>query len=206
MIKKWCLLATALAFPLLMATNAPAYLAPFQLTDSNFDLSGPYAQLDISGSGNVATVTATSLNGYYFIDTSALSLNVNAPGSFSVEITGYKTLNGETVTFTPTLGPGQGGLGLYGKYNLTISERSASILVNDITFILTRNSGIWSSAADVLTLNNKNYLAAAHVKQLGGLGGFAAGDGTTAVPIPATAWLLGAGLLGLVVIRRRMKR
>jgi hypothetical protein len=32
-------------------------------------------------------------------------------------------------------------------------------------------------------------------------------EGTpTAVPIPAAAWLLGSGLLGLVAIRRRMKK
>ena len=28
----------------------------------------------------------------------------------------------------------------------------------------------------------------------------------SAVPIPAAAWLLGSGLLGLVAIRRRMKK
>jgi hypothetical protein len=31
-------------------------------------------------------------------------------------------------------------------------------------------------------------------------------QGTSAVPIPAAAWLLGSGLLGLVAIRRRMKK
>jgi hypothetical protein len=31
-------------------------------------------------------------------------------------------------------------------------------------------------------------------------------NGTTAVPIPAAAWLLGSGLIGLVAIRRRMKK
>ena len=39
-------------------------------------------------------------------------------------------------------------------------------------------------------------------------GGFGAGlqDFIVPAPIPAAVWLLGSGLIGLVVIRRRMKK
>jgi len=42
----------------------------------------------------------------------------------------------------------------------------------------------------------------AHVQGIAGLPGISEGSGWAAVPIPPTVWLLGAGLLGLVAIRR----
>jgi len=49
--------------------------------------------------------------------------------------------------------------------------------------------------------------AAAHIQSIGSESAWVTtGTSTTNTPIPAAAWLLGSGLLGLVAIRRRMKK
>ena len=94
MRKKCFLLAIVLTFSVLLATNASAYL--IMLTDPNTDLSGyqgPYAQVNVVlSSSSTATITATALNGYHFIDGSALALNVNAANYISVTSIAYTGL------------------------------------------------------------------------------------------------------------------
>jgi hypothetical protein len=217
MKRKCFLLAIVLAFSLLMATNASAYL--LTLTDPNTDLSGyagPYAQVNVVlssplNSPQTATITATALNGYGLGDGAALALNVNGTFSVVVGSISYTPLPGYTPPtnyVTSELWP-NGHVDGFGYFNLALNAKDFSDPLATISFTLTAAAGTWTNDQSVLTLNNKNYLAAAHVKPAGTnvLTGFAAGPGTGAVvPISAAAWLLGSGLLGLVVIRRRFKK
>ena len=80
-------------------------------------------------------------------------------------------------------------------------------IFGDKRFTLTNLGGTWASDSNVLIPNAKGYSAAAHISVSDGNAAHdALAAGYARVPIPAAVWLLGSGLIGLVAVRRRMKR
>jgi hypothetical protein len=184
----------------------------FTIDTGNAALSGfagPYAQVDVNlTSSTTATITFTSLlnsgNIYLLGDGGSVAVNVN--GAFTLgTITGSNAGTG----FTP--GPwsngGSGNEDGLGTYNLTINSFDGYTHSSDtISFTITKSSGTWSSATDVLAgdAGSLGNIAAAHIfvaasPANGGANGgaalvtgFAAGNGT--VPEPTTV-LAGALLL-----------
>jgi hypothetical protein len=110
-----------------------------------------------------------------------------------------------------------------GKFNQTINNGSGfNTAVHEVSFQITNTSSAWATANDVLTLNNKGYLAAAHIfvtpdpaiKSAGAqASGYAAGAGNLPpadpdrpAPVPPSAILLGLGSLGLLAFTRRKQK
>lgn len=225
MKKKYLLLAIVLAVSLLMANNASAYL--IYLTDANTELgglnkpsnyAGYYATVNVTlqtGSTTIANVLATAGPGYEFVDSSALALNVNATsfGVGTISPSGWGTTAGYLIQNVDQMG----------YFNLTIDSTPSAGPAQTLSFTIQNTSGVdWTSDSSILAeafyydLSNPNnpkdfakYMAAAHIRPIGNaLTGYAGGSSTTTpvVPIPAAVWLLGSGLVGLVVIRRRFKK
>ena len=194
----------------------------FDLTVGNSAISGfpgPYAQVDVSlTSSTTATITFTSLtnmgNIYLFGDGGSVDVNVNAT-SFSLSgISGGNSGTG----FTP--GPysdgGSGNVDGFGVFNQTINSFDGFTHSSDtIMFTLTDLSGTWASSASVLTANASGALAAAHIFVTSSPAnasnsalatGFASNGGAHVPDGGTTAVLLGAGLSGLALVRRFVKR
>lgn len=218
-------LALAITFA---AGNACADSISFLLTTGNLQAyTGPYATVTIDRTSNTAAnVTFTSYNDGSYIyllgDGGSVALNVNATSFTATNIVGTNSLSGfSTPGPYSVIGPGnEDGLG---SYNLRITGFDGwSHTADQITFTLTNTSGTWNSVASILQPNNKGNVAAIHFFPClpsgagcdpnspgaravnGGAGtGYAAGNGTAVVPIPAAAWLFGSGLLGLIGVTRR---
>ena len=82
-----------------------------------------------------------------------------------------------------------------------------------ISFDVTDTSGTWASASNVLTANSDGFDAAAHIfvtsspanAANGAIAtGFAAESGAVSTPEPSSLLLLGAGILVLAGLRKKM--
>jgi hypothetical protein len=215
MKKPYLLVTIVLALSLFMATSSSAYLLTLDVPNTLLSpYPGPYATVGITldAAGTHADVVFTGLtnsgNIYLLAGAQAADLNVN--GAFSVgPITGVNSFSG----FSP--GPftsGSGNADGFGSFNLTIDSFDGIQNASEtISFTLTKNTGTWASDADVLTPNTAGFPAAAHIFVWDGtytnnVPNTALATGFASVPIPAAAWLLGSGLIGLVAVRRRMRK
>lgn len=101
-----------------------------------------------------------------------------------------------------------------GKYDILFtfhSSTKAFTTGESQTYLITTTSGTISASdfTNYLSLpagGNGPFLAAIHVQNTSGGGAWVAGTPVTTTPIPAAAWLLGSGLVGLVGIRRKMRQ
>jgi hypothetical protein len=211
---------------LLMPMVVSADIITFELINGNTILSafpGPYAkiQVDLDSTGTVATITeyayalSPNSSGYKYgiVDGGSLALNIN--GDFNpilvTDLSGKVVIGGADYTGpwktndpveynTPVDG--------IGTYDLAINMKNSNIPLSELTVKVVKSSGMWSSADQVLALDSGQIaLAGGHFAVLNSDG---TSTGTTgyasSVPIPAAAWLLGTGLVGLVGIRRRMRK
>jgi hypothetical protein len=179
--------------------------------------TGPYATVNINRtSSTMATVTFTSdtNGGYIYLmgGMGAVALNVN--GSFAVGPVTETQLAGFTA---PSISIGSGNEDGFGSFNLLVTNsdgftRSAT----SISFTLTKSSGSWSSALDVLTPNSHVAEAGIHAfacaepgcspSSTGPDGGPIPTFFTAHIPEPSTLMLLGSGLVGFAYLAVRRRR
>lgn len=208
------------------ALPASADFVSFNLDTGNSALSGysgPFGTVEVGWSGtgtsNTATVTFTALtSGIYqfsFTDSGLADVNTNGKATAS-SFGGTPLFTGGTVSVS---GTGAGEVDGFGKFNQTTENFDGftdSLLT--VTYTLTKSTGTWVDAANVLAENSKNALAAAHiaVSLVGGTtdtpaltSGYVAGNISgdkippSAVPEASTLVLLGIGGLPLLALRRR---
>lgn len=215
------LITMTLAVIVLLALSIPRSARAdltFDLSTGNTGLSGfagPYAHVDISLSGQTATVTFTSLtnggNIYLMGDGGSVDLNVHA-ASFTVgTITGTNAGTG----FAP--GPlsqdTAGTVDGFGTFNLKITSFDGFTHSSDkISFTVTNTSlTSWLSVNDVLSLNSNGADAAAHIfvtssPANAANGAIVTGFASNFVPEAGSMGLLGLGLLALLGLGRLERR
>jgi hypothetical protein len=220
-MRNYKILALALCLSCVLFATCSA-LADSTYTLSNSGVSGPSVNVDVSlnSADNVATITFTTntpcTNCLGMIDQGAFDLNVN--GTFSVASTsGFAAYNGNFCSSGTLVGNGcvsgksSNNIDGFGNFNLEIDQFDGSgSAVNTLTVVL---DGSWTSAANVLFGNTGGSDAATHFSINGGACTFYMANGSTNSPAdcatsvaePSSLFgLLGAGLIGVPFIRRKL--
>jgi VPDSG-CTERM motif len=163
---------------------------------------GPYGTVDVSLTGQTATITFTAAAGFSFGDGNVADVNVNS-SSFTEAI----------VTDSDFKDFSSGNVDGFGTFNLVIDNNSFSVKLSTIVFTVTNTGTPWADASAVLAFNSKGFDAAAHIFTTNtsfptGITGFAGENGTGIPTVPdsgTTAMLLGGALVGLGAVRRYIK-
>lgn len=179
--------------------------------------TGPFGTVSVDlTSSTTALITFTSLtnsgNIYLFGDGGSVDVNINATSSTISGITGSNAGTGFT-SGGPFTAAGSGNVDGFGVFNQTIDTFDGFTHSSDtISFTVTDNSGTWASASNVLTPNSDGFDAAAHIFVTSSpanaangaiVTGFAAeSGGPVTAPEPSSVFLLGAGVLALVGLRK----
>jgi protein with PEP-CTERM/exosortase system signal len=188
--------------------------------------TGPYATVTIQTTNgtNTATITFTSLsngNNMYLIgDGHAFALNTNGAATVSgVTFTQAANLIGFAAPSVTSLN-GSGNVDGFGSFN---NDNSAfdgfDHAFSQVSFTLTKNSGTWMNASQVLTGNGQGTFAAAHIfvatiradgnvyQSDGALStGFAGNGGSFSIPDGGTTVMLLGMALGVLGMARRFVR
>jgi hypothetical protein len=165
--------------------------------------TGNFGTVDVSLSGQTATITFTAAAGYFFGDGSSAAVELNTDSFTEAFVSESPSDNHKGFAFDQNIDG-------FGNFDLALDQNNFKVKLTSITFTVTNTSGTttWLTDADVLALNGPNgFDAAAHVfSSSSGLTGFAAESPGTNPHIPdggATAALLGIGLAGLGGLRSR---
>jgi len=199
--------ATLLTF--VLCSSAQANLI-FNLTVANPNLAsqgpGPYAQVDISGGGTSYSVTVTGLNNFVLGDGGVFALNLSAAA-------GAGTLTAITGFTQVAKGGNEDG---FGDFNFKINDGSGfSSPYTSFTLGFTTANAV--TLATLLTANEQGAFGGGHLALATNTTctGFAANAGnssesapdnsacTTAVPEPATLFLVGTGLVSFGFFSRK---
>lgn len=204
-MKKFTVLLMILGLALIavpaMADTYVSTLNTVSTHDSGFSTDlGNYGTVvvNLNTAGTIATVSMTprgegppDFDFHFFANTAWL--NVNAPTSAFNESNFSGTWGATEGSFSPDS---------LGAFNLQLFNIIGS--VEAVSLTLTRTSGSWTSASDVLAFNLAGFDAGAFLIEdsaSGNPGGYVGEK----VPLPPSALLLGSGLLGLVGLRFRRK-
>lgn len=209
---------TELATASPIATPAPISFAlsvssTSMLPGSNFGS----VQLTQNGQAEV-DFTVSLATGYAFAKTgsikNAFAFNIGGGNGFMVDLTGTSSSSGTYVVSSAPIDKNTRGFGQFSNginFTGTAGGGMSGQYTAPITFKVTNSSGV--SYADFENLNSAGYLFAADIGNIasGATGSVGSGqnartpDGnpSTPVPEPTTVALLGLGLMGLVITRRR---
>jgi hypothetical protein len=204
------------------STSSFADLITYTLGVPNTDTSGfpgPYGtvQVNLTDSTHATiTFTATPQGGftYRFGDGQSIDVNVNA-ATWSVS----NILNTDGASIGVLSSQAGGNVDGFGTMNQRFDDTTAGGPTNNFLsaqFTLTNTSGVWGSAANVLTPNGPSgFAAAAHLfvfdSSTPGIGAIKTGfvaDGvvTSPVPEPMTVVTLATAIpFGLLALRRRFR-
>jgi len=220
----FCAVATLLLLTVgALRCSADEVTLTLTFPDSLGSAVGPYATVTINRtSTTTATVTFDSLsngaaggNTYLMGNASAADLNVNGIGVVTVSgLSGSNPLTGFTPAGIVLADGGSGSVDGFGTFDLTIDDNGSNSFLDsatEITFTLTRSSGSWTSASNVLTPDAKGYEAAIHTIDCKGTPCTSASThsnvGFASTPEPRSMTLFGTGLLVMgFVLRRRNKQ
>ena len=172
---------------------------------------GPYGTVDVSLTGQTATITFTAAAGYFFGDGSSAAVELNTDSFTEAFVSESPSNNFKAFALDQNVDG-------FGSFDLAVDQKNFAVKLTSITFTVTNTGTPWASDADVLAFNEKGWDAAAHVfpsafpavasnNVYGSLTGFA-GEfiGASTADGGTTLMLLGAGLSGLGLMRRFAKR
>ena len=161
---------------------------------------GPYGTVDVSLSGQTATITFTAAAGYFFGDGSSAAVELNTDSFTEAFVSENPSNNFKAFAFNQQVDG-------FGRLDLSLDQKNFAVKLTDITFTVTNTGSTpWATASDVLAFNSDGFDAAAHVfSTSSGLTGFAA-EGSRTPDSGATAALLGLGLASVAGLRARFGR
>ena len=160
---------------------------------------GPYATVTYVLNGSNIDVTVQMFPGF-----AAFGEGNGNNGLFGFNVVG-STAGLAIINPNPnflTLNAGGGNMDGFGDFDATISCCNPSNAITTFSFTVTRTGG-FSSASDLFEANSNGAHFAIHIAPTNSNPtGFAADSGT-AVPEPATMFLMGTGLAGIVAVYRK---
>jgi hypothetical protein len=165
--------------------------------------SGNFGTVDVSLSGQTATITFTAASGFFFGDGSSAAVELNTDSFTEAFVSETPSNNFMAFAFDQQVDG-------WGEFDLALDQKNFAVKLTSITFTVTNTGSTpWATDADVLAFNANGFDAAAHIfaTSTGNTGFAAEGPGGGHVPDGgATAALLGLGLAGLAGIRARLGR
>ena len=204
-MKKYTILFGAVCAVLLaFSLNAKAdFISTLTVSNLPGQPTGNFGTVDVSLSGQTATITFTAGAGFFFGDGSSAGVELNTDSFTEAFVSESPSNNFKQFTFDRNVDG-------FGSFDLTLDQKNFAVKLTSITFTVTNTGTPWATDADVLASNEKGWDAVAHVFSVtSGKTGFAAesGGGNTHVPDSgATAMLLGSALAGLGLMHRYLKR
>jgi VPDSG-CTERM motif len=200
---KYTMLVAALCTAFTMQSAKADFLSTLTFSNLPPGNPGPYGTVDVSLTGQTATITFTAAAGYFFGDGSSAAVELNTGSFTEAFVSESPSDNFKAFAFDQQVDG-------FGNFDLALDQNNFKVKLTSITFTVTNTDALhpWATDADVLALNADGFDAAAHVfSTSSGLTGFAAEAPGGRVPDGgATAALLGLALAGLGGLRARFGR